>query len=233
MVAYINHFFFGIYPYVAIFTCIVGCIIRYDREQYSWQASSSQLISNTSLFRLGNNLFHVGLLLILTGHCVGLLMPESFYIHFISVEKKQLLAMIAGGVFGIICFIGMTILVVRRITNKRVRSNSRFSDILILLMIYAQLILGLMTIFISAQHLNGVSMVALARWAQHIVTFRSGASDFVMNEHILFKLHIFLGLTIFLIFPFTRLVHALSFPLHYFTRTGYQIVRARTKKHKL
>lgn len=230
--SYINHFFFGIYPYIAIFTCIVGCFIRYDREQYSWQASSSQLISNTALFRLGNNLFHVGILLILMGHFVGLLIPKALYHPFISAENKQLLAMIAGGIFGVICLIGMTILVIRRLTNVRVRSTSRFSDILILLMLYVQLILGLSTIFVSAQHLDGSSMIALAHWAQHIVTFRSGASGFIMNEHILFKLHIFLGLTIFLIFPFTRLVHAFSVPLQYITRTGYQIVRARAKKNK-
>jgi nitrate reductase gamma subunit len=70
-------------------------------------------------------------------------------------------------------------------------------------------------------------MIALANWAQHIVTFRSGAAEFILEEHLIFKLHIFLGMTVFLIFPFTRLVHVWSFPVKYLTRTGYQIVRRK------
>ena len=88
-------------------------------------------------------------------------------------------------------------------------------------------ILGMLTIPESAKHLDGSSMISLAEWAQHIVTFRSGAADYVAHENIIFKLHIVLGLTIFLIFPFTRLVHAFSAPLKYLFRSGYQIVRKR------
>ncbi len=70
-------------------------------------------------------------------------------------------------------------------------------------------------------------MIALANWAQHIVTFRSGAADFIIHEAPIFKAHIALGLTMFLVFPFTRLVHMLSAPIKYILRPGYQIVRKR------
>jgi nitrate reductase gamma subunit len=219
-----NTFLFGIYPYLCLTVFVVGTMIRYDREQYSWKASSSQMLSDKGLW-LGNNLFHVGILLLLMGHLFGLLTPHSVYEKFISVEHKQLVAMIAGGVFGTLCFIGLTILIFRRLFNARIRLNSRPSDIAILMILYIQLLLGLYSITISAQHLDGSSMVNLAHWAQGIVTFQSGTADHVLDEHLVFKLHILLGMTIFLLFPFTRLVHALSVPIKYFFRTGYQIVR--------
>ncbi len=223
---YLNSFLFGYYPYIAILIFIVVSILRYDQDQYSWKADSSQLLSGKH-FRIASNSFHIGIMLLFFGHLVGLLAPHELYSQFIEAETKQLLAMIAGGIFGTLCFIGLTMLIIRRLFNERIRATSRVSDILILLLLYAQLILGLATIPVSSQHLDGSSMMALANWAQHIVTFRAGAADFILEEHIIFKLHIFLGLTIFLVFPFTRLVHAWSLPVKYLTRKGYQIVRTK------
>lgn len=226
---YLNQFLFGYYPYICVSVFGVGCMIRYDKDQYSWKAGSSQILSD-HWFRFANNMFHIGLLLLLCGHLFGLLTPESIYHKFISVEHKQLTAMIAGGIFGSICFVGLTILVFRRLFNERVRAVSSFSDTMIVILLYIQLILGLISISVSAQHLDGSSMVALANWAQHIVTLRDGAANFVKPENIIFKLHITLGLTIFLLFPFSRLVHVLSAPVKYLFRPGYQIVRSRSAR---
>jgi len=226
MSAYLNDFFFGIYPYLAIVIMVMGSVLRYDQDPYSWKAGSSQLLRSKGM-RAGSNLFHVGIILLFFGHFVGLLTPESVYHLVMTAAVKQKMAMIAGGVFGTICFIGMTILLVRRLTDPRIRATSKPADIMILLVLYVQLILGLATIPASAQHPDGSSMIALANWAQHIVTFRSGAADFVVHEPLVFKLHIVLGLTIFVLFPFTRLVHILSAPIKYICRSGYQIVRRR------
>ncbi|MCF6288567.1 MAG: respiratory nitrate reductase subunit gamma [Proteobacteria bacterium] len=221
-----NEFLFGIYPYIAITVFLLGSMFRYDREQYTWKAGSSQMLSSKGM-RVGSNLFHIGIILLFFGHLVGLLVPESIYHHFMTAGQKQLIAMIAGGIFGTICLIGMVILIHRRLTNARIRATTKFSDIFILLLLFVQLILGLLTLPVSAQHMDGSSMVALANWAQHIVTFRSGAADFVLNQALIFKLHIFFGLTMFLVFPFTRLVHIWSAPVKYVFRKGYQIVRKR------
>lgn len=223
---FINQFLFGIYPYIAITIMVVGSVFRYDRDQYTWKADSSQLLRAKGM-RVGSNLFHVGIILLFFGHLVGLLMPESVYHLVMSAQTKQLMAMVAGGIFGSICFVGLTILIRRRLFDPRIRATSKPTDIAVLLILYVQLILGLITIPYSAQHLDGSSMVALGNWAQHIVTFRSGAADFVLAEAWVFKVHLFLGLTIFLLFPFTRLVHMLSAPLKYLTRKGYQVVRKR------
>ena len=224
--SYLHQFFFGIYPYLAVSIMVGVTLMRYDRDQYTWKADSSQLLRSKGM-RVGSNLFHVGIILLFFGHLIGLLMPESLYHLVMSAATKQLMAMIAGGIFGSLCFVGLSMLLYRRLFDKRIRATSSFSDIGLLVVLYIQLILGLITIPYSAQHLDGSSMIALANWAQHIVTFRSGAADFIINEAWVFKAHLALGLTIFLVFPFTRLVHMLSAPVKYLFRTGYQIVRRR------
>ena len=222
---WINTLFFGVYPYIAFAVFAVGCLIRFDREQYSWKASSSQLLDKSSL-RLGSNLFHIGVLFIIVGHLVGLLTPTSIYTKFITVPQKQLLAMVAGGIFGVLCFTGLLLLITRRLNNPRLREHTRFSDWLVLWMLFIQVSLGLSTLFVSAQHLDGGSMLNLSHWAQHIVTFQPNAADFIKDEHWLFKVHIWLGLSLFVVAPFSRLVHVLSAPIWYVFRP-YQIVRSR------
>ena len=227
---YIHQFFFVYYPYICLTVFVLGSILRYDRDQYTWKADSSQLLRKKGM-RIGNNFFHIGIILLFFGHLIGLLTPHEVYHHFMDPGTKQLLAMVAGGIFGTICFIGMTMLLSRRLFDPRIRATSKPSDILILLILYIQLILGMLTIPFSAQHMDGSSMTALANWAQYIVTFRAGAADLIISEALIFKLHIVLGTTIFLLFPFTRMVHVfsgVSAPIKYLARSGYQIVRRRS-----
>ncbi len=223
---YLNTLLFGYYPYVAMSVFIIGSIARYDRDQYSWRTGSSQLLRAKEL-RLGSNLFHIGILLLFVGHFVGLLTPPAIYHSLgLSTSAKQILAVVAGGIFGGICAKGIYILIRRRLTDARIRATSSRMDIFILLVIGVQLLLGLFTLPISLYHSDGGNMLLLSEWAQRIVTFRSGAADQVSNIGIIFKLHLFLGMTIFLVFPFSRLVHVWSVPLGYIARP-YQVVRRR------
>lgn len=225
---FIENFFFEIYPYIAISIFIFASLLRFNYAQYGWKSSSSQLLSTRGMV-IASNLFHVGLLLLLMGHFVGLLTPEGIYTKIISVHAKQVLAMTAGGIFGSVCFIGITMLVYRRLFNPRVRATSSKMDIFILLLIYLQLIMGLFTIPVSYHHSSGVVMEALAYWLQHIVTFQAaGAAHYLYSVPLIYKLHIICGFTIILVFPFTRLVHVLSFPFMYIRRIGYQIVRRKS-----
>jgi nitrate reductase gamma subunit len=226
MANYINQFFFGIYPYIAITVFFLGSLLRYDRDQYTWKASSSQMLSKKDM-RLGSNLFHIGIIALFFGHLMGLLTPHWAYHFIMSAGTKQVLAMTAGGIFGLICLVGMILLIRRRLLDARIRATSQATDLPILLILFVQLVLGLLTIPFSAQHLDGSSMLALASWAQHLVTFQGDAASFVSGEAFIFKIHLVLGLTIFLVFPFTRLVHVWSVPVTYLTRRGYQIVRKR------
>jgi nitrate reductase gamma subunit len=201
-------------------------MVRFDREQYTWRSGSSQLLRRRLLF-VGSNCFHIGVLAILAGHFVGLLTPHEIYTAMgLTAKAKQLMAMVIGGVFGLLCFVGLTLLIYRRLSDPRIRSTSSLMDIAILLLLYAQLILGLSSIFDSAQHLDGSEMLKLADWAQRIVTLRGGAADEIADVSIIFKCHIVLGMTIFLLFPFSRLVHIWSAPVGYIGRS-YQVVRRR------
>ena len=223
---YLNTLLFGYYPYIAISVFFIGSLARYDRDQYTWRTGSSQFLRADEL-RLGSNLFHIGILLLFVGHFVGLLTPPAVYHALgLSTSAKQLLAVIAGGVFGGVCLKGIIILIRRRLTDARVRATSSRMDIFILLLIGVQLLLGLLTLPISIYHSDGANMLLLSEWAQRIVTFRSGAADQLSEIGIIFKLHLFLGQTLFLVFPFSRLVHVWSVPLGYVTRP-YQVVRRR------
>lgn len=224
---YLNSLLFTVYPYLAGAVFLVGSLVRFDMSQYTWKAHSSQLFRTGRSFRIGMNLFHVGIILLFFGHLIGLLMPHSWYPAFgLTNSSKQLMAMLAGGVFGTLAFIGMTILVKRRLFDERVRANSSQMDIFILLLLYVQLILGLLTIPASAGHMDGSVMIALSNWAQSIVTFQGDAASHLVGVGLIYKLHLVLGITMFLVFPFTRLVHIWSAPVWYLGRR-YQLVRAR------
>jgi len=227
MPEFLNHAVFGWYPYLCLIVFVVGSILRFDREQYTWRSGSSQILRRRQLF-WGSNLFHFGILVIFLGHFVGLLTPiQVFDALGISHTFKQWMAIVVGGVAGVACFIGLTLLIHRRLFDSRIRKTSSFGDIAILLILYVQLILGMASISVSVQHLDGGEMVKFITWAQGIVTLQPGVADLIADAHPIFKAHIFLGMTIFLVFPFTRLVHIWSAPVWYLGRRGYQIVRSR------
>lgn len=223
----IHNFVFGIYPYICLTVFFVGSLIRFDRDQYTWKSDSSQMLRMGQL-RWGSNLFHVGILFLFFGHFVGMLTPHAVYDIFISAGTKQLLAMIAGGIAGVAALVGVVLLLQRRLSEPRIRINSKTSDIVLLWLFLVQLVLGVATVPISGQHLDGSVMMLLAGWGQHILTFRGGAAEMIVGVSWVFKLHLFLGMTIFLIFPFTRLVHIWSgFASLAYVARPFQLVRSR------
>jgi nitrate reductase gamma subunit len=227
MTAWLDTLLFGIYPYICLAVFFIGSLIRFDRDQYTWKSDSSQLLRTGSL-RWGSNLFHVGVLFLFFGHFVGMLTPHFIYEHFIGAGAKQLMAMVSGGTAGVLGIIGLSLLLHRRLTDPRIRATSKTSDIVLLWLLWIQLALGLATIPLSAQHLDGSMMMRLAEWGQRIVTFRSGGVELLAEAGWVFKAHMFLGMTVFLIFPFTRLVHVWSgFGTLAYVLRPYQLVRAR------
>ena len=221
----INYVIFGWYPYLCLTVFLIGSLLRFDREQYTWRSGSSQLLRRRQLI-WGSNLFHVGILIIFLGHLVGLLTPIWMFDSVgISHTSKQWMAIVIGVIAGVMLLAGITLLVHRRLFDARIRRTSSFGDIAVPLLLYAQLILGLCTIPVSLNHLDGHQMVQFMNWAQGILTLQPGVSALVADANPIFKLHLFLGMTIFLIFPFTRLVHVWSAPVWYLGRRGYQIVR--------
>jgi nitrate reductase gamma subunit len=225
---YLHQFTFGIYPYIALAIFLLGSLIRFDREQYTWKSESSQVLHRGSL-RLGSTLFHIGVIGLFFGHAVGLLTPVWVWDSLgVPHGAKQLFAMVAGGVMGTLCLAGILMLLARRFSNDRLRAVTSFKDKIVLLWIFGTLLLGLTSIFVSADHLDGHMMVLLMQWAQHIVTFRGDAAGFIVDAPLVFKLHLFMGMSLFVIFPFTRLVHVWSgFGAVAYLGRAFQLVRPR------
>lgn len=223
----LNQALFGVYPYIALSVLAIGSVVRFDREQYTWRSGSSQLLRRRQLM-LGSVLFHLGVLMIFAGHVVGLLTPIWIFDALgVPHSAKQMLAIVAGGIAGVLGLCGGLVLLHRRLTDPRIRKTSSFSDIAILVILMVQLILGLSTIPVSMQHLDGHEMVKFMTWAQGVFNFRPGIASAVADVHPIFKLHLVLGMTILLLFPFTRLVHMLSAPVWYLNRRGWQLVRTK------
>ena len=222
----LHNFFFNVYPYICLSVFLMGSLARFDRDQYTWKSDSSQLLRKGQL-KWGSNLFHAGILFLFFGHSVGLLTPHWVYEPFITPAQKQLLAIIAGGVAGFFCFIGLTLLLHRRIFDPRIRLTSHRTDLFILIVLWVQLCLGLVTLPFSLGHSDGSVMLQLSAWAQGIVTFRPDAGH-LANLDWPYLVHLVLGMSIFLLFPFSRLVHVWSgFGTLAYVIRPYQVVRSR------
>jgi nitrate reductase gamma subunit len=227
MQGFVHNAAFGVYPYIALSIFLIGSLVRFDSDQYGWKSKSSQLLRRKQLV-WGSILFHVGILGILGGHAVGLLTPVVVF-EFLGISHsfKQMMAIVVGGVCGTACFIGLAMLLHRRLFDSRIRKTSSISDIAVLLLLFVQLSLGMATIPLSLGHLDGSMMVKFMNYVQGIVVLNP-QPELIAGVPLIFKLHMFLGFTIFLIFPFTRLVHVWSAPLGYLTRR-YQVVRTKRR----
>jgi nitrate reductase gamma subunit len=223
-----HQFFFGIYPYIAMVVFLLGSLVRFDRDQYTWRSESSQMLSG-GLLRAGSNLFHLGIIGLFFGHLVGMLTPADL-VHAlgVSASQKQMLAVVAGGTLGSLCLIGLLMLIARRLNDPRVRATSKPRDFVVLFWILGTLLLGLSTVPLSLQHRDGETMLQLMAWAQHIVTFRGDAAAMIADVSTVFKVHMVAGMTLFILFPFTRLVHVWSgFGSVGYIARPWQIVRSR------
>lgn len=224
---FVNYLLFGWYPYFAITILVVGSILRFDKGQYTWRSQSSQFLRRRQMI-LGSNLFHLGVIVLFVGHLVGLLTPAAIF-HFVGIGNafKQMTALIVGGLAGIAAFVGCSLLLHRRLFDARIRRSSSIGDILVLTLIWAQIALGLATTLWTMRALDGHEMVLFMGWASGLTRLDPGASALIIDTALVYRAHIVLGLTLFLITPFTRLVHIWSAPVWYLFRPGYQIVRSR------
>lgn len=229
----IDYFIFGIMPYIALTVLIVGSIARYERDPFTWKSSSSQLLRRKQLM-WGSILFHVGIITVFFGHLIGLFTPIWILDTLgIPYALKQWMAVLVGGVAGVAALIGASMLIHRRVTEPRIWQTTSFADIGILVLIWLQLLIGLGTIFLTLQHMDGSEMVRFMTWSQSVILLKLNAWAMVVDVHWLYKTHIFLGLLITILFPFTRLVHMVSgfaAPLRFLLRPGYQLVRSRRQK---
>lgn len=223
MNTYINNLFFTYLPHIAMTLFWFGVITRIVKTSKSLQAESSQFLSKKGQ-QWGGNLFHYGIILVFIGHFTGLFTPEHFYHLFMTTATKKILAVIMGSVFGTAAVVGVTILLVRRLKDQRIKINSTPADILLIVLLLFEMGLGLISVAISAGS-SVENYTALGEWAQKVITFQPDAGAVIVGHSIIYKLHIITGLFIFMIFPYTKLMHMFVMPVAYFFRSGYQMVR--------
>lgn len=211
---YLNNLLLGYLPYIALAVFVFGTWYRWQVSNRTVQASSSQFFRRDRKMGWGSMLFHFAILMVLFGHVFGLLTPPWLYRLVMSDETKRLLAIVMGSASGIVALVGITMLFVRRCTDVRVRANSSFQDYFIAALILAQIALGLVGTYITARSPIEEYM-SLDYWAQGLVWFEPDAWKYIASIDIVYKLHIINGFLIFILFPYTKLVHMVVAPVFY------------------
>ncbi len=220
---FINNLLFTYLPHIAMTLFWFGLITRIVKTPKSLQAESSQFLSKKGQ-RWGGNLFHYGILLVFIGHFTGLFTPENFYHMVMTTATKRAMAIAMGSVFGTSAVVGIIILLIRRLKDERIRINSKPQDIFLLILLLIEMGLGMISIFITAGS-SVENYAELGAWAQKVITFQPDAGALIAGHSLIYKLHIVTGLLIFMIFPYTKLMHMFVMPIAYFFRSGYQLLR--------
>lgn len=211
---YLSSFFLGYLPYIAFGVLISGMIYRIYRRNNTIQATSSQFVSKDKGILWGSTLFHFAIILVFFGHIFGLLTPEWLYSWFMSNETKRMLAIIMGSLSGIVALVGAAMLTIRRFTNKRVRATGKIQDYIIVSLLLLQIALGLWGTYITTQA-PLEDYMAMEHWAQGVMVFEPDPWRYIADQSWIYKLHIANGFLIFIIFPFTKLMHMVMVPINY------------------
>lgn len=225
----LDQFLWSFFPYIVITIFIGGHIYRYNHDQFGWTSKSSEFLEKKSL-GIGSRLFHWGIIIVFGGHVMGIFIPASFY-DSIGVSEEMYHAMAIG--FGIpagaVAVVGLTILLIRRLTVKRIKLTSTKSDFLVLFLLAIVMVSGLSSTLLNVDSHGFDYRTTISPWFRSVLMFRADPS-YMMEVPIWFKIHIVSALVIFIVWPFTRLVHVFSIPLRYLVRS-YVVYRKRIPKN--
>ncbi|MBI4180362.1 MAG: respiratory nitrate reductase subunit gamma [Chloroflexi bacterium] len=212
-------FLFGVFPYVAFAIMIVGLIWRYRTNQFSYSSVSSQFLEKRQLF-WGSVPWHYGIILVLLGHLVGVLFPEG--VKAINGVPVRLYILEGTGLaLSLSLLVGLVILMLRRGISANVRATTSFMDVVLLIVLLAQVVTGIITaIFYRWGSAWSVQTTIPYFWSLFTL---SPKVAYMVALPLLTKLHAINFFLLLGLFPFSRLVHMLSVPLAYLWRP-YQIV---------
>lgn len=207
------HFFtFQALPYIVITVLILGSILRWILAPYTWKTQSSELLGSKTSLWWGANLFHFGVIMLFIGHVFGLFTPVWFLDAIgLTPPVHQMTEVIAGGIAAAMTITGLIILLCRRTFNSRIRISSRVSDWIVDWLLIIVLCLGIGSLIYGAIYdQSGAKLVVLGNWAKSLMDFNPDAWRIMEQAPTWEKFHIVCGLLVFLIVPFTRLVHIWS-----------------------
>ncbi len=217
---------FGVLPYVAMTVFLVGLIWRYRFDQYGWTTRSSQLYEKRWLI-IGAMMFHYGAFLAIAGHVLGILVPEQWTEALGIPESLYSLVSKVGGTIAVVMVVaGLAVLTVRRWGNDRVRAATTGVDIAVFVMLWLMIILGAMeTIGVNDFGAGYNYRPSIGEWFRGLFYLQPDP-QLVTGAPLIYQVHITVAWFFFMLFPFSRLVHAFSAPVGYLLRP-YVVYRSR------
>ncbi|MFI2614694.1 respiratory nitrate reductase subunit gamma [Streptomyces sp. NPDC018584] len=215
----------GALPYIAFVLLVAGTIWRYRYDKFGWTTRSSQ-VYESKLLNIASPMFHYGILFVLVGHLVGLFLPESWTDKVgVSEHTYHLFSLYGGTAAGVLLVLGILLLLYRRRTNTPVFRATTANDKLMYLVLFAAIVLGMVA---KLMHTSGDGYNyrdSIAPWARSLFTLRPDI-DAMTGVPLMYEIHAAVGMVLFALVPFTRLIHMFSAPLQYLFRP-YVVYRAR------
>lgn len=215
-----------VFPYIAAASFVIGHILRYRYDQYGWTSRSSQTYES-KILRWGSPLFHYGMLAVIAGHVVGLLIPAAWLEFFgITEHLYHLGATWLGTVAATVTTVGLVILLARRGAVRRVLRVTSVMDVVMYVFLTGTIVFGMIAVIqfqvlgAGYDYRNSVSP-----WIRSLIIFQPNIA-LMTGVPLVFQLHVISATALFLIWPYTRLVHVLSVPIGYLFRP-YVVYRSR------
>ncbi|MCX4585786.1 respiratory nitrate reductase subunit gamma [Streptomyces sp. NBC_01481] len=218
----------GVLPYVTIVILVGGTVWRYRYDQFGWTTRSSELYESR-LLRIGSPLFHFGILVVVIGHVIGLVIPQGWTSAAgLSEGAYHVQALVLGGVAGFATLIGVVILIYRRRTTGPVFMATTRNDKGMYVVLVAAIVAGLATTLLGAGVIGEEHnyRATVSPWFRSVFTLQPDIDSMAAAPQS-FQLHTLIGMLLFAVWPFTRLVHAFTAPIGYLFRP-YIVYRSRS-----
>lgn len=214
-------------PYLVLVVLTGGTVWRYRYDKFGWTTRSSQL-HESRLLRIGNPMFHYGLFLVIGGHVTGLLVPKRFTeLAGVTEARYHLTALLMVTCSGLAAVAGLAVLVWRRLRTRSVRMKTTRNDKLTYATLALAMLAGVWTTLVdNGWHGPYDYRETVSPWFRDLFLF-DPHPELMAHAPLDYQLHVLIGLGLFALWPFSRLVHAFSASLHYFFRP-YSVYRSRT-----
>jgi len=223
-----NLLLFVVLPYASLAIFIIGSIYRYANKGFTVSSLSTQFLEGRKLF-WASQPFHWGLFFLFFGHLIAFLFPRAI-IAWNGQPVRLLILEISAFSFGLCAFLGVMLLVYRRLTTRRVQIVTSKMDVVVFIVLLTQIISGLLVAYHSRW---GSSWFAafLSPYLRSIFVFDPQMEALASVNSLSLKVHIISAFALIGLIPFTRFIHFLVYPVDYLWRSYQQVIWNWPRKH--
>lgn len=223
-----NYLLYAVFPYTCLAIFLVGSIYRYINKPFSVSSLSSQFLEGKKLF-IASQMFHWGLFVLFFGHLIAFLFPKSVLL-WNGAPVRLLILEVTAFVFGLSAFFGVVLLVLRRLTTRRVQIVTSKMDLIVFLVLLIQIISGLL---VAYHNRWGSAWFAafLTPYLRSVFVFDPQIDAIASVNSLSLKIHVISAFSIIAIIPFTRFMHFLVYPVDYLWRSYQQVMWNWNRKH--